>query len=68
MITITLDAVATARGLKMAQLQRQSGLDMGLVRRYWRNETTSIDLRALDKLCALLECQPGDLIKWTGQS
>lgn len=68
MITIALDTIATARGLKMAQLQRQSGLDMGLVRRYWRNETTSIDLRALDKLCALLDCQPGDLIKWTGQS
>jgi putative transcriptional regulator len=62
MITIRLQEIAESRGLNMSQVQRRADLTMGLVRRYWRNETTSIDLRALDKLCDVLGCTPGDLL------
>ena len=40
----------------------RTGLTMGAVRRYWRNEVTSVPLDALDKLAALLGVEPGDLI------
>lgn len=63
MIVIRLKELAEAKDLNMSQVQRRADITLGLVRRYWRNDTTSVDLRALDKLCVVLECEPGDLIK-----
>lgn len=63
MIRIALKDLAEAKGLNLSQVQRQSGLTMGLVRRYWYNETEEVKLSALAKLCALLNCTPGDLIQ-----
>lgn len=65
MIRIALKDLAEAKGLNMSQVQRQSGLTMGLVRRYWYNETEEVKLAALAKLCALLGCTPGDMIQLT---
>lgn len=62
MITIKLKEISEARGLKMYRVQKETGLDAGLIRRYWHNQTTSVDLRYIDRLCAFLDCQPGDLI------
>lgn len=63
MITIRLKELAEARGLNQSQVQRRTGVTMGLVRRYWFNETKEIKLSSLDKLCALLDCEPGELIQ-----
>lgn len=63
MITIRLKEIAEAKGFNQSQVQRQTGLTMGQVRRYWHNETEEVKLSALDKICALLDCEPGDLIK-----
>lgn len=63
MIEIRLKELAEAKGIRQSQIQRQTGLTMGVVRRYWFNETKEIQLASLDKLCALLDCEPGDLIK-----
>ena len=62
MATIQLQELAKARGLNLSQVQRRTGLTMGAVRRYWRNEVTSVRLDALDKLAALLGVEPGELI------
>ena len=63
MIRIALKDIAEAKGFNLSQVQRQSGLTMGLVRRYWYNETEEVKLSALSKLCQLLDCTPGDLIR-----
>jgi len=65
MIVIRLKDLSEAKGLNMSQVQRQTGLTMGLVRRYWHNETVEVKLSALETLCKLLDCQPGDLIQLT---
>lgn len=54
MITIRLKEIAEQRQLNLSQVQRGAQLDMGLVRRYWHNQTTSVDLRALDKIIGFL--------------
>ena len=59
---IALKEVSECKGYSMYQLQKETGLDAGLVRRYWYNKTTSIDLRYLDRLCDFLDVAPGDLI------
>jgi transcriptional regulator with XRE-family HTH domain len=61
-IKIRLRELAQAQGLNLSQVQRRSGLTMTLVRRYWRNETSSVSLEALDVLSNLLHIAPGDLL------
>jgi hypothetical protein len=54
MITIRLKEIAEQRRLNLSQVQRGAQLDMGLVRRYWHNQTTSVDLRALERIVDFL--------------
>lgn len=65
MIIIRLQELAEAKELNKNQVARRTGLDIGMIRRYWENDTSSVDLRAIDLLCDLLECDPGDLFKRT---
>ena len=65
MITIKLKQSAESKGIKMYRLQKETGLDAGLVRRYWHNKTTSIDLRYLDRLCDYLGVAIGDILEHT---
>ncbi len=62
MARLRLHEVAEQHGLNMSQLQRQSGLTMGMIRRYWYYETTEVNLEALDKLAELLGVTPGELL------
>ena len=67
MARLQVKELAAARGLNMSQLQRQSGLTMGMIRRYWYNEgkdgrLQEVNLDALDRLAQILGVQPGDLI------
>jgi transcriptional regulator with XRE-family HTH domain len=68
MARLRLRELAEARGLNMSQVQRQSGLTMGMVRRYWYNEgkdgpLNEVQLEALDTLARLLGVQAGDLLE-----
>ncbi|KPV53877.1 hypothetical protein SE17_07060 [Kouleothrix aurantiaca] len=59
MVRLRLRELAQSRGLNMSQVQRKTGLTIGMVRRYWYNQTTQVDLLALDALARLLEIEPG---------
>jgi transcriptional regulator with XRE-family HTH domain len=58
MVRLRLRELAQAQGLNLSQVQRRSGLTMGMVRRYWYNQTTQVDLRAIDTLARLLNVTP----------
>lgn len=62
MVVFRLKELAEAKGLNKSQVQKRSGLDMGMIRRYWDDNTDSYNRKAVDALCDLLECEPGDLI------
>jgi len=64
---LRLKELAEARGLTMSQVQRRTGLTMGMVRRYWYNQGRTgplleVNLEALDRLAHLLQVRPGDLM------
>ena len=65
MITIRLSAIAERQGKNMSQVQRESGLTMGMIRRYWNNETIDIRLPAIETLCRLLKCDVGEMLVLT---
>lgn len=61
-VRLRLSELAQAQGMNMSQVQRQSGLTLGMIRRYWLNRTTTVSLPALGVLAELLHVQPGDLL------
>ncbi|MBM4188246.1 MAG: helix-turn-helix transcriptional regulator [Gemmatimonadetes bacterium] len=58
-----LREVVGRRGLSQSELARRSGLSMATVNRLCTNATTQVSLVTLDKLAAVLQVAPGDLIE-----
>lgn len=50
---LRINEVAESVGLNMSQVQRRTGLTMTKLRRYWYNETKSVELDALFRLLKL---------------
>lgn len=50
------------RGLKVAELDRQVDISRSTLYRLYNNDVIKIDIDAIDKLCKLLNCKPGDII------
>jgi transcriptional regulator with XRE-family HTH domain len=66
-VRLQVKELAKARGLNMSQLQRQTGLTMGMVRRYWYNEgkgqpLDGVQLSALSRIASVLGVKTGELI------
>ena len=65
MIKFTLDVVMFNQGrMKVPELQEKSGVNKNTLYAIYNNSSTRVDLNVLDRICAALECQPGDLLKY----
>ena len=65
MIIFTLDVVMFNKGrMKVPQLHELSGINKNTLYAIYNNKSTRLDLDVLSRLCASLECQPGDLLKY----
>ena len=62
MIKINLPVLLAQRGIKVADLDRQIDVSRSTLYRMYNNDVIKVDLDALDKLCKLLNCTPGDII------
>ena len=62
MIKINLPVLLAERGIKVADVDRQIDISRSTLYRMYNNDVIKVDLDALDKLCKLLNCTPGDLI------
>lgn len=65
MIVLRLKEIAEKKYYTRHQLSMLTGVSYPTINKYWAGKATSCDFGALDKLCALLDCEPGDLIKRT---
>lgn len=61
-IRIRLAEIAVQQGMSMSRVQQDSGLTMGMVRRYWYNRTKSVQLREMVILCRLLGVSAGEML------
>ncbi len=64
MIILKLDELLTERNLTAYALAKKTGLHQSVISKIRRNESQALRLDVLDKLCAALECQPGDLLAY----
>ena len=63
-IRITLDALLKARGLKARELAQRIGISETQLSLFRSGHVRGIRFRTLAKLCAALECRPGDLLDY----
>lgn len=65
MITKHVREMAEARGIRHAHaLQKAIGVSPTVAAKLWKGEFEMIGLSTLDKLCRVLKCQPGKLLRY----
>lgn len=64
MIKCHLSTLMGAHKLKVIDVARQTGLHRNTVAALYDERALRIDLDAIEKLCALFECNVGDLFEY----
>jgi len=67
-IEIKLKKIAEDRGYNLNYIIRHSGASVGSIRHYWHNKAQRVDFGVLERLCALLDVEPGELIGFKADS
>lgn len=63
MIEVRLKDLLTARGKTRYWLAQETGVQFKTLTRIEQAESSNrIELRVLDEICRVLECQPGDIL------
>jgi putative transcriptional regulator len=69
MIEVRLKQLLEDRGRTRYWLAKESGIDYTTLARIEAAEQSNrIELRVLDGICRVLECQPGDMLVWINDS
>ncbi|WP_224365592.1 helix-turn-helix domain-containing protein [Hyalangium versicolor] len=63
-IRITLDDVLSRKGMKAKQLAELIGVSQTHLSLFRSGKVRGVRFSTLSKLCAALECEPGDLIQY----
>lgn len=63
-IVITIDAVLAARKLKAKQVAAMIGVSETHLSLFRSGKVRGVRFSTLSKLCAALQCQPGDLLAY----
>lgn len=65
MIKFNLDRIMFEKGkMKVPQLTSLSGINRNTLYAIANGSITRIDVSVIDRLCAALGCQPGDLLEY----
>ncbi|OQC09838.1 MAG: helix-turn-helix protein [Tenericutes bacterium ADurb.Bin087] len=62
MINIKVDVMLALRKMSVTELAEKIGLTMANISLLKNGKVKAIKLSTLSKLCAVLDCQPGDLL------
>ncbi len=65
-IEVRLDRVLRERGMTLAELAEQVGVSYVNLSVLKNNRARAVRFSTLTQLCAALDCQPGDLLHFTG--
>ncbi|MCL5290571.1 MAG: helix-turn-helix transcriptional regulator [Firmicutes bacterium] len=64
MIKNNLSIILGSKRMKMSELAEMAGLNKNTVLNLYHDKSTRIEFEVLNKLCAALDCQPGDLFEY----
>ncbi len=64
MIIINIDVMLAKRKMSVRELTDKVGLTMANVSLWKNGKVKAIKLSTLNKICEVLECQPGDVLEY----
>jgi putative transcriptional regulator len=64
MIIINLDVMLAKRKMSVTELTQRIGLTMANVSLLKNGKVKAIRLSTLNKMCEILNCQPGDILEY----
>ena len=64
-IRINLDVVLAKKKMSVTELSEQVGITMANISILKNGKAKAIRFTTLDKICEVLECQPGDILEYT---
>ncbi len=59
-----LSTILGNKRLKMSDIVRETGLAKATVHALYHDRVQKVDYRVINKLCTVLNCQPGDLFEY----
>lgn len=62
MIELRLEQLLSDRGMTAYALAKEAGLHQSVISKLRHNEARALRLDVLDRVCAALNCEPGELI------
>ncbi len=63
-IKINIDLLIAKRGISVTDLAEQVGITMANISILKNNKAKAVRFSTLEKLCEVLDCQPGDIISY----
>ncbi|MED0987731.1 helix-turn-helix transcriptional regulator [Bacillus paramycoides] len=63
-IIVNLDVVLAKRKMSVTKLSERLGITMANVSILKNGKAKAINISTLDKICEILECQPGDILDY----
>jgi len=64
MIVINLDVMLAKRKMSVTELSQRVGLTVANVSLLKNGKVKAVRLTTLNRICAVLDCQPGDLLEY----
>lgn len=64
MIIVRLDVMLAKRKMSVTELAQRVGITLANISILKNGKAKAIKLETLDKICDVLQCQPGDLLEW----
>ncbi|GIO29634.1 MULTISPECIES: helix-turn-helix domain-containing protein [Paenibacillus] len=67
-IIINIDVMLAKRKMSVTELSEKVGLTMANISILKNGKAKAIRLTTLDKICEVLDCQPGDILEYSKDS
>lgn len=67
-IIINIDVMLAKRKMSVTELSEKVGLTMANISILNNGKAKAIRLSTLDKICEVLDCQPGDILEYSKDS
>ncbi len=64
MIIIHVDVMLAKRKMSVTELSERVGITMANISILKNGKAKAIKIDTLNRICAALECQPGDILEW----
>lgn len=64
MIVINVDVMLARRKMSVTELSERVGITMANISILKNGKAKAIKIDTLNRICAVLDCQPGDILEW----